>query len=380
MFSPLIIRNIRFLEWGFILIHAVLVIGSGEKGLSLINIIFYTLFFCLSFWFPESSPNWLPRFYICLGLSIAILGNLMNVSTDFLLYLYLGKSCFLLCRNETFLIVFLVGFGWIFGEITSAMNESGDIIFDAPPIASGNSVMAISLPSLGIYVGSSIFIILLFSMILSEQKSRKKAEDLLQQVEVLAKDLERTRIARDIHDSLGHTLTSLDIQLQLAQKLRHSSPEKAFQAIDLAQTLSRQGIEDVSYALASIRRTDFDLNQAIEQLINQLRSNTSIKTKVDVVMPQLPIKLRHQIYLIIKECFINIQKHSQASQTSLRGRVSDSGLSLEIQDNGIGFIPEQKLTGFGLKGISERIQMLGGHLQIDSTIGQGTLIKIQIPL
>mgnify|MGYP001791643336 CR=1 FL=1 len=304
----------------------------------------------------------------------------MNVSTDFLLYLYLGKSCFLLGLNETILIVFLVGFGWVSSEVISAMNESSDIIFDTPAITNGNNILAAWLPFLGIYIGSSVFIILLFSTLLSEQKSRKEAERLLQQVEALAKDLERTRIARDIHDSLGHTLTNLDIQLQLAQKLRHSSPEQAFQAVNLAQTLSRQGIEDVSYALASMRRTDFDLNQAIGQLISQFRSSASIKTKVDVVIPQLPATLRHQIYLILKECFINIQKHSQASQTSLRGRVSESSLSLEIQDNGIGFIPEQASTGFGLRGISERIQMLGGNLQISSTIGQGTLIKIQIPL
>lgn len=380
MLSPSIIRNIRFLEWGFILIHAVLVIGSGEKGLSSTNILFYILFFCFSFWFPKDTSNWSSRLYVYLGLSISVIGNFMNVSTDFLLYLYLGKSCFLLGLNETILIVFLVGFGWISSEIISAMNESSDIIFDAPAITNGNNILAAWLPFLGIYIGSSVFIILLFSTLLSEQKSRKEAERLLQQVEALAKDLERTRIARDIHDSLGHTLTNLDIQLQLAQKLRHSSPEQAFQAVDLAQTLSRQGIEDVSYALASMRRTDFDLNQAIEQLISQFRSSASIKTKVDVVIPQLPATLRHQIYLILKECFINIQKHSQASQTSLRGRVSESSLSLEIQDNGIGFIPEQASTGFGLRGISERIQMLGGNLQISSTIGQGTLIKIQIPL
>ena len=380
MFSPSIIRNIRFLEWGFILIHAVLVIGSGEKGLSPINILFYILFFCFSFWFPKDTSNWSSRLYIYLGLSISVIGNFMNVSTDFLLYLYLGKSCFLLGLNETILIVFLVGFGWVSSEVISAMNESSDIIFDTPAITNGNNILAAWLPFLGIYIGSSVFIILLFSTLLSEQKSRKEAERLLQQVEALAKDLERTRIARDIHDSLGHTLTNLDIQLQLAQKLRHSSPEQAFQAVNLAQTLSRQGIEDVSYALASMRRTDFDLNQAIGQLISQFRSSASIKTKVDVVIPQLPATLRHQIYLILKECFINIQKHSQASQTSLRGRVSESSLSLEIQDNGIGFIPEQASTGFGLRGISERIQMLGGNLQISSTIGQGTLIKIQIPL
>lgn len=57
-----------------------------------------------------------------------------------------------------------------------------------------------------------------------------------------------------------------------------------------------------------------------------------------------------------------------------------SNIVLELKDDGVGFIPEKTMTGFGLKGVSERIQMLGGHLKIASTIGQGTLIKIQIPL
>ena len=270
MLSPSLIRNVKFLEWGFILIHAAIAFSSSENGLSGRNFLVYGLFFALSLLLPKESLNWTSRFYIFGGVLLAVTANFMNVAADFLMYLYLGKSCLILRRKDTILLVILTGICWVPSEIYSAMNDSSDIIFDVPINLTTNSLLTVGISSLGIYLGSSMFITLLFSTILAEQKSRKKAEELVQQVESLAKDLERNRIARDIHDSLGHTLTNLDIQLQLAQRLRYSDLEKAFQAVDLAQTLSSQGIEDVSYALSSIRQVDFDLNQAIEQLINQL--------------------------------------------------------------------------------------------------------------
>ena len=391
MLSPSIIRNIRYLEWLFILIHIILYLSKlSDQGLLsfsaptyLLNIFIYAIFFGLSFYFPENHSCCQRRIYIYSGLIAAIAANAINIPTNFLVFLYLGKSCFLLSRKETLLILVFASFGWTLSELSSVYHSvyrSGDIIFDPLYGQISSSLLRILSSSLAIYLGASVFIVLFCFTIIAEQKSRKRAENLSQQVEALTKKLERNRIARDIHDSLGHSLTNLNVQLQLAQRLRQKDLDQAFQAIDLAQVLSSQCIEDVSYALAAIRQFDFDLNQAVEHLIDQLRRNSNIKTKVEMALSTLPPQISHQLYFIIKECLINVQKHAQASQVHLRGKSTTSGIWLELADNGVGFMPDQATTGFGLNGISERVEMLGGELTINSVPGQGTLITVKIPL
>lgn len=106
------------------------------------------------------------------------------------------------------------------------------------------------------------FTIMLSQTIVVQQEKDQKIEELSEQVESLAATLERTRIAREIHDSLGHTLTDLDTQLAVAQTLRSHDPDRAFAAVDTAKQLSRQCMEDVSQALKRMRESDFDLDRA----------------------------------------------------------------------------------------------------------------------
>ena len=251
MLSPSIVRNIRTFEWVFLILHIVIFLGLHDRGLPLLHILVYGSFFALSFYIPENRSYLQRRLYIYGALVFAIAANSMEVATNFIIYIYLAKSCFLLQKREVFLATTLTGFGWAFSELYSVFNDvymSNDIIFSPLHGATRPSFSSVLISSLGIYVGASMFTLLFCFTILAEQTSRRKAETLSQQVEELAKDLERTRIARDIHDSLGHTVTNLNIQLQLAQRLFKANPYKSLQAIDIAQTLSMQCIEDISYA------------------------------------------------------------------------------------------------------------------------------------
>ena len=105
-----------------------------------------------------------------------------------------------------------------------------------------------------------------------------------------------------------------------------------------------------------------------------------MKSTVEIALPPLSPHISHQIYFILKECLINVQKHAQASHVHLQGQLTSLGVHLEVKDDGVGFVAKQPVNGFGLKGISERVQMLGGELEIDSILGKGTLIQINIPL
>ena len=129
-------------------------------------------------------------------------------------------------------------------------------------------VLDVVINSTGMYIASSLLVILLCLTVLAERKSRQQAAALSAEVETLAADLERTRIARDIHDSLGHTLTTLDVQLEVAQTLYSQDPERAFQAINQAKSLSGQSLEEVRRALSTMRNGVFNLSTALKSLVN----------------------------------------------------------------------------------------------------------------
>jgi signal transduction histidine kinase len=228
------------------------------------------------------------------------------------------------------------------------------------------------------YLGISILCVLLSNLFVSEQRSRLRAQELTKEMESLAATLERKRIARDIHDALGHTLTTLDIQLELAQKLRARDPEQALVAIDQAKILTTQCLQDVRSAVQNIRKEPFDLNQSLPALIDRLRPSFNIQVQLD--LPILPLQPSHQLYCILQEGFTNIQKHAAASEVQLRGWYDDGNLWVQLQDNGQGFGPTDVGRGFGLRSMAERAQLLGGQLDVKSNQEQGTCLSLSIPL
>ena len=227
------------------------------------------------------------------------------------------------------------------------------------------------------HVGNCIFVLLLGSIWVEEQKSRQKAERLTQQLETLAVDLERNRIARDIHDTLGHSLTSLDVQIELAQRLQATEPQRAQKSIDLAKQLSSQALDNVRQALGTMQRSNFDLTEAIVALGEQ---NLPFQVVIEIQFPQLSLQSSYQLYCIVQESLTNIQKHAQASRVRIEGSIVTGGTILEICDNGRGFDQNKSHAGFGLRNMKERVQCLGGDFQLSSEIGRGTQIKIFIPV
>ena len=253
----------------------------------------------------------------------------------------------------------------------------GAIDFE-PPFGVGNySPQSILVFSTALYIAVCTFTIFFSSVIVAEYKSRKRAEALSKQVEIMAKNLERTRIARDIHDSLGHTLTDLDIQLKVAKKLRDLDPDKARLAIDKASLLSGQCIEDVSRAVQTMRQNDFNLNRALSNLVEQISNERQIRIQWEIDLPQLSLSTSHQIYCIVKEGLINIRKHSQASQILFQGCSNNTEIVLKLKDNGMGFDAKSVHGGFGLQGMVERVQEIGGKLKINSVVGKGTEILVK---
>lgn len=376
---PYSIWKLRYLEWLLLAIHLVLAINGGWER-PLLDIAVYGIFLAFSWTLPINRSLWLRKVYILLAMAFIICANFLGVSLDLLLYLYIAKSFFLVRGKNTVYITILTGVAWIISDCFAEIQQLNSLQYE-PPFGFGiYDLKTIFIYSSAMYLAVSIFIFYLSSLIVAEYKSRKRAEALAEKVEILATNLERTRIARDIHDSLGHTLTSLDMQLKVAQKLRDRDIDKTFAAIDTAKILASQCIEDVSHAVRAMRSSNFDLERALNNLIEEMSNNNrNLQVRWQIDLPQLPVATSHQIYCIVKEGLINIKKHAQASLICFQGKYNAEEIVLQLEDNGIGFTFDRDRSGFGLKGMGERVELIGGKLKISSASGKGTQILVTIP-
>jgi signal transduction histidine kinase len=314
--------------------------------------------------------------YAIASMLVMTIANFNIEGSDLLLYWTIVKiSLFLNLRNVVFIILIsgiIQTIGLIINFRQIFVSPARDDVSRIP------SLQSLTIGQFTYYLGTSILCILISNFILAEQRSRRRSEVLMQEIEALSADLERKRIAREIHDALGHTLTTLDIQLELAQKLRDRDPSAALMAVDRAKHLTTQCLQDVRLAVQNIRQEPVDLHHSLPLLIDKFRPHFNIHVKLD--LPLLPPQPSHQIYCILQAGFTNIQKHSHATEIYLIGWCDTVTLWIELKDNGIGFKSDQIETGFGLRSMTERTQLLGGKIEINSEIDRGTCLKLVIPL
>jgi len=242
------------------------------------------------------------------------------------------------------------------------------------------SLMVLQTEAHVLFVLALIFVALISRALTEEQKSRAKAERLAAEVQSLAVALERTRIARDIHDSLGHTLTSLNIQLDVARKLQIRDPQKSEDALHAAKELAKQSLSDVRSVVQSIRESEFDFKTEVSKLVETSSANAAIAIDLDCEVNEVPEPLAHHLYCILKESLTNIQKHAKATQVAIKLHRAASDIELEINDNGKGFDSADRASGFGLKGMRERAESVGGTFTVETAPARGTMIKVCVPV
>ncbi|MBW4582295.1 MAG: sensor histidine kinase [Tildeniella nuda ZEHNDER 1965/U140] len=235
------------------------------------------------------------------------------------------------------------------------------------------------------------FVLLLVNALLAERESREQlatANEQLRQyalrIENQATLQERNRIAREIHDSLGHLLTAQSIQLENALLFLPPEAEKTQTFLTEARQLGSGALHEVRQSVATLRSDPLrgkSLETAIAYLVKNFQQTTSIipDTILEVRSP-LPCDVSTGIYRILQEALTNIAKHAAATQVSLQLWEKPDGVHLLVEDNGFGFHPDQNTTGFGLKGMRERAIVLGGHFTITSQPQTGCQIAAVIPL
>ena len=193
---------------------------------------------------------------------------------------------------------------------------------------------------------------------------------------------ERSCIAREIHDTLGHSLTGAIIQLEVARKLIDKNSDKALEAIIRSQEITRSGFNDVKRAIKALNPLgieELSLSECVHQLIQEARDSYNFNIEHEIDLPDnLPDTLKIPICRIIQEIITNSIRHGEASSMELTMECHNSILRIQSHDNGKGCAKLQE--GNGLRGIRERIDQVGGQVRFSSQEGNGFTVLIHIPL
>jgi signal transduction histidine kinase len=247
------------------------------------------------------------------------------------------------------------------------------------------------------YGGGFAFFAVVSTALIQQQKDRQRAEQLLveledahqqlrayaAQVEALAVAEERNRLAREIHDSLGHYLTAMTMQLQAAGKIVVKDPQRAAESIVKAEEMAHESLAEIRRSVATLRASPMDtatLGDAIGELVKNLHDDGIIAAfTIEGKSQLLPIQAKTALYRAAQEGLTNVRKHANASAVEVKLAHKPEKVTLTITDNGTGQHGQQG-KGFGLLGLRERATLSGGSLEAGNNPGGGFRLHVVVPL
>ena len=393
------------------------------RGTDLIQITSYVILIILIILFVLQTPTGLSSFRFnttLLALSVLLAVQiLMNDITAMFKDKERGTWFFIVL--STLLIFYIIIVGQMFQGVYllfMLVAQANAIIHPRPAIAFSLLLVAAFMMILawsgasteelvGTFIGLAIamlFVITLSQVLLrySEQTGRanallaqlQQANAELQEMRQKEKDLiiaeERVRMARDLHDGLGHHLTALSIQLQAAEKMIHTRPIMAAEAIGNARGEVQAALKEVRQSVAALRETPVELNelpQTIARLVEECGHTTGLQANFEMTgePADLSPTAAMTLFRTAQEGLTNVQKHAEAA-TVVRARLAYSAghVSLRIEDDGSGAPdcppPGSERSGrFGLAGLRERAGLLGGTLECGPRPGGGFYLLVTLP-
>jgi signal transduction histidine kinase len=203
-------------------------------------------------------------------------------------------------------------------------------------------------------------------------------------LEQLTISRERNRLARELHDTIAHTLSGVAIQLEAVNTLWDNAPEKAHPLLMQSLANTRGGLNETRRAIQALRATpleDLGLCLAIQTLAYSFEERYGIKVHLHLAetLPDLPQNIEHCFYRIAEESLRNVEQHSKAKNIFIElNKDERECINLSVRDDGIGFDLNQAEPGdhFGLRGIRERADEIGATVRIESEQGKGTGIHL----
>jgi signal transduction histidine kinase len=229
----------------------------------------------------------------------------------------------------------------------------------------------------------------LMSRLRAQQQSLEAANSRLTQyastLEQLSTSRERNRLALELHDTLAHTLSGLSVQLETIKAYWDVDKPTAHSILEKSLTATHSGLEETRRALKSLRASPLDdmgLALALRKMAEDAASRASLTLDMPeiIMMPLLSPDVEHCIYRVVQEAITNTVKHASAKKLTLKLECIEGQVSLSVSDDGTGFNADtiDKTSHFGLAGMQERAQLVGGELNITSKPGSGTTIRLVI--
>jgi signal transduction histidine kinase len=217
------------------------------------------------------------------------------------------------------------------------------------------------------------------------QAAHEQLQEYALRAEEMAVMEERNRLAREMHDTLGHRLTVAAVQLEAAQRLCPTDSDRAASLVGTVRDQVREALAELRTTVATLRtpvEADLQLHSSLRRLMSHFESATglTIHRVLPEGMPALPDTHRLALYRAAQEALTNVHKHAGAKQVWLVLAARDQAVTLLISDDGKGIARDDGQAGFGLRGLRERVDELGGEMHVEPRPGGGTQLSFRLPL
>jgi signal transduction histidine kinase len=354
---------------------------------------------------PEVTASALLLAQIAIYLGIMIFGRQWPLPRNrLLLYFAVNLALWLIeywLVPDVYWIVFAY-IGQMFGllparyPIVATLFVSGILFASNAGWGSSESNMSLLLGTLAVWAMLVVFMLFMSHLIqtnqergrlIAELQAAKNELELAQQREAeLAVLRERERLARDLHDSLGHALVTLSVQLEAIQRLYRVDPEAASAQVDEMKAMTRSSMDTLRSSIAGLRAPglkDRALRPALQALCVDLSQRTGLEVacQIDPAADDLRPAMAEALWRITQEALTNVEKHAQARSVTVSLACQPDAVTLRVADDGVGLPPGAKArpNRFGLRGMRERVEGLGGTLALEGG-GTGTVVQARLPL
>jgi signal transduction histidine kinase len=224
--------------------------------------------------------------------------------------------------------------------------------------------------------------------LIAELQAAKQALELARERELeLAALRERERLARDLHDTLGHALVTLTVQLEAAQRLQSADPARASTLVAEMQKLTRSSMEGLRRSLDNLRTPGLgerSLSEALQALCSEAgkRFGAAVDCQLADGADSLPPPVAEALWRVAQEGLTNVEKHARANRVEVNLTLPPKEVVLRVADDGAGLSPgaENKPGHYGLRGLRERVEGLGGTFTVAPAGTTGTVIEARVPV
>jgi NarL family two-component system sensor histidine kinase YdfH len=345
----------------------------------------------LLFWWLHSPrwPGWSPTWYVIVQFGLIVVVSVLVSNVDILLILSLALIFdALTCRPLVRIpVVFACGALVLFPLIILPSSQKWGINWE------------LILENLFGPLAIGVFALGYFLLYWQAEQARAQQRAVYQKleaahrqlqaqsshIEVLTRQTERQRLARELHDTLAQGLVGVLMQLQVAEsRLTHGRTERAQEALQQAMIQVSGALAEARSAIDELRMHPQSFRETVQDAIARFEATTGVPCECDLsALHAIPVQAEEQALRLITEGLTNVARHAQASQVWVTVTRQSAIAAVEVRDNGKGFDPATipaEAGHYGLLGLQERALLVGGYLEIQSAAMQGTILRLLISL